>query len=68
MFMYGYNIKYFLKSSWQEEYTEVTEKEFVRAEGAAGFHPKPGLVPVATGGFSSGNISGKVEYTKKEMG
>lgn len=45
-----------------ESMVEVTEEEFVRAERGAGFRPKPGLGPVATGGFSSGGIRGSVRY------
>lgn len=58
--------KYYLKGSWETEYTEVTQEEFIRAERAAGFHPKYGCGPCATGGFSSGSVSGKVEYVEEE--
>ena len=60
--------KYFLKASFSDNEKEVTQDEFVRAEQNAGFHPKYGCGPVATGGFSNGTISGRVEYvvTDKE--
>lgn len=60
--MKGYKVKYFLKAEWQKEYQEVTQEEFVQAERSAGFRPKPGCGPCATAGFSSGSISGKVQY------
>lgn len=52
---------YFLRvagidAAWQE----VTQEQFVKAERAAGFHPKPGGGPVATHGFSNGAIEGRV--------
>lgn len=40
----------------------VSQEEFVSAERAAGFRPKPGCGPVATGGFSSGPIRGSVDF------
>ena len=58
--------RYFLKTSFAEE-KEVSQDEFVLAEQSAGFHPKYGCGPVATGGFSNGIVSGRVEYvTDKE--
>jgi len=56
--------KYFLKADWQEEYTEVTREQFIAAERAAGFRPKGGGDELATGGFSAGNISGKIEVVQ----
>ena len=54
--------RYYLTIGTQPE-AEVTEEEFVRAERRAGFHPKPGCGPVATGGFGSGAIKGRVDYS-----
>ena len=45
-------------------WTEVSEVKFVEAERAAGFYPKPGCGPVATAGFSSGVVEGKVTRDK----
>jgi hypothetical protein len=57
---------YYLNSGPNGRYVEVTMEEFVAAESAAGFHPKPGT-PIgrpATGGFSGANgVNGKVFYT-----
>ena len=53
--------KYYLKGEWEDKWTEVTEEEFIKAERSAGFRPKYGD-GVATGGFSNGSISGRVEY------
>lgn len=55
--------RYYLGVTGREEsFVEVTQDEFVRAERGAGFRPKPGLGPVATGGFTSGGITGRVRY------
>lgn len=55
--------RYFLAPADTEDWQEVTQERFVAAERAAGFIPKPGLGPVATGGFSStaAKFKGKVE-------
>jgi len=55
-------IKYYLKVSWQKEYTEVTKEEYIRAERNAGFHSKFGDGEIATASFSNGNVEGKVRY------
>lgn len=54
--------RYFLKPDTEsiEIWNEVTQKAFVNAERAAGFHPKPGCGPVATGGFSGAGMVGRV--------
>jgi len=57
--------RYYLKAGWQKEYEEVTEVQYIEAERAAGFFPKPGCGPIATGGFSRGSVSGKVEYVEE---
>mgnify|MGYP001562460708 CR=1 FL=1 len=53
--------RYWLRVSglpWQE----ATLEQFVQAERGAGFRPKPGCGPIATGGFSSGSVEGRVTY------
>lgn len=55
------DVRYYLKCGDGAE-RKVTQDEFVRAERTAGFRPKPGCGPVATGGFSSGVLAGRVEY------
>lgn len=48
---------------------EVTKKEFVQAERAAGFHNTMGLPDeLATGGFSGGGVRGRVECVREEGG
>ncbi len=54
--------RYYLKADWQKDYQEVTKKQFIAAERAAGFRSKLGPNAVATGGFSGNGVSGKVEY------
>ena len=58
--------KYYLKIFDEEK--EVTLEEYCKAERNAGFrpklssdHPDYNTTP-ATGGFSSGNVSGHIEY------
>lgn len=64
--------KYYLKASFQPEWVEVTKEEFIRAERRAGFRPKCAssdpkyMSTCATGGFSSGEVSGRVEYIRPE--
>lgn len=55
--------RFFLKADWQEkdDWTEVTKEKFIRAERAAGFRPKGDGDGLATGGFSDGGVSGKIE-------
>ncbi|KKL77822.1 hypothetical protein LCGC14_2031030 [marine sediment metagenome] len=55
-------IKWWLKSVIDDEWKEVTQDKWVAVERLAGFRPKPGLGPEATGGFSDGGWSGKLEY------
>lgn len=57
--------KYYL-SILGKEPIEVTQEEFIQAERSAGFRPKPGCGPVATGGFGSGIISGSIKYEEDE--
>jgi len=54
--------RYYLKTDWQNDWVEVSLEEFVKAERAAGFCNKAGG-PTATGGFSSGSVTGRVTYT-----
>ncbi|EAM7657038.1 hypothetical protein GSB13_003858 [Salmonella enterica] len=58
----GYTQRYFLSHPAFGE-KEVTQEEFINAERAAGFYPKSGS-GVATGGFGSGDIRGRVETTR----
>jgi len=63
--------KYFLTATLGDEQIEkeVTLEEYCRAERQAGFRPKmssdePGYMTTpATASFSSGNISGRIEYS-----
>jgi hypothetical protein len=63
--------KYYLKASFQPDWVEVTKEEFIRAERGAGFRPKCAssdpqyMTTCATGGFSSGSISGRVQYIRE---
>lgn len=57
---FAYLERYFVSRDGQPE-AEVSQDEFVRAESSAGFRPKPGCGPTATGGFSNGKIQGRVE-------
>jgi len=41
---------------------EVTREQFIRAERGAGFRPKYGGDGLATGGFSTGTIRGRIQY------
>lgn len=58
--------QYFLSSDAHPE-KEVTEQEFIRAEQVAGFHSKFGRDHVATGGFSRGDVSGRVVYVPLDI-
>lgn len=57
---YAYLERYFLSEGDRPE-IEVDQGRFVQAERNAGFRPKPGCGPAATGGFSNGRVSGRVE-------
>lgn len=58
--------RYFLSHSLFGE-REVTKDQYIAAERMAGFHPKSGKSDdLATGGFSSGDISGSVRYLADE--
>jgi len=48
-------------TKWQK----VSEKKFIATEKSCGFHSKFGPDSVATGGFSSGNIGGRIRYINK---
>lgn len=64
--------RYFLSAKLGDETIEreVSLEEFCKAERSAGFRPKlwsgdPAYMTTpATGGFSSGNISGRTEYVR----
>lgn len=63
--LHGYMQKFFLSHPVFGE-KEVTRKEFIAAERAAGFYSTTGS-DVATGGFSSlGGLSGSVRYIRVE--
>lgn len=57
---------YFLATNVHPE-RQVTEKEFIRAEQAAGFRSKFGSDHVATAGFSGGGMSGRVVYVQADV-
>lgn len=57
--------KYFLASCVHSE-KEVTEREFILAERAAGFRSKFGPDQVATGGFTGAGMTGRVVYVPAE--
>lgn len=64
------NTRYFLDRDGENPlWLEVTEADFVKAERAAGFRPKPGCGPVATASWSSGGRRGTTvaapEYLSK---
>jgi hypothetical protein len=62
------NTRYFLAPVTSEPiWQEVTEQEFVNAERGAGFYPKPGCGPVATGGFSAGGQRGRTVSLPEHM-
>ncbi len=44
----------------EPQWEEVTEGEFIRAEQAAGFIPKPGFLR-ATAGFGGNGVRGKIK-------
>jgi hypothetical protein len=60
--------RYFLSISGVEDSEkEVTKEQFVRAERAAGFRNTMGRPDEpATGSFSNGAVSGRVEYGREE--
>lgn len=57
--------KYFIKHALFGE-KEVSKEEFIKAERAAGFRSKFGINNLATGGFTSGDVTGRVEYLEEE--
>ena len=60
--------RYYLKADFNDDWTEVSLEQYCRAERAAGFRPKlwsgdPNYMTTpATGGFSGGNVSGRIAY------
>lgn len=59
--------RYFLKAMWQDEATEVTVEEFIRVERHCGFFGAgQGKGHPATGGFTSGYISGEIKIIGKQ--
>lgn len=64
--MDDYKIEYFLSHPQLGE-KQVTKKEFINAERAAGFRSKSGSMDdCATGGFSGNGISGSIKYIELE--
>jgi hypothetical protein len=53
---------YWLRATESGFYSQVSLEQWCQAERGAGFHPKPGCGPTATGGFSSGGLSGTAQY------
>lgn len=62
----GVKETYYLKATWQKEWTKVSRKQFIEAEREAGFYPK-GSCGVATAGFSHGSVEGRVDYQIEEI-
>jgi len=65
--------RYFLKASWDTDYTEVTKKKWIEVERSCGFYPKgmttrdPRYMDTcATAGFTSGEIKGRIEFHEGE--
>jgi len=57
--------RYYLKADHEKEWSNVTKRQFIAAEQAAGFHSKFGADHVATGGFSGRGMKGRVEYVTR---
>lgn len=51
--------RYFIDNGDGERETDING--YIDFERSCGFHPKPGCGPLATGGFTSGNRSGRYE-------
>lgn len=64
--------KYFLKSIYHPDWKEVTKKEWIKSERAAGFRPKCSsddpeyMTTCATGGFFGSGIEGKIKFTNED--
>lgn len=59
--------KYYLKASWQDEYSEVSKEEYIKAEQSAGFRSKFGDGHIATAAFDGGSVRGQTwEPVKKK--
>lgn len=60
--------RYLLKADWQNDWADVSRKDWIHAERRAGFRPKmssddPRYMDVcATGGFSNGSTNGRIEH------
>jgi len=54
-------VKYYIKISDKKEFV-VSKQEFIKFEHNAGFRSKFGENELATGGFTSGTLSGRVIY------
>lgn len=59
--------RHLLTATFNPQWVEVTKEDWIKAERAAGFRPKlwsgdPNyMTTYATGGFSGGGISGRIE-------
>lgn len=54
-------MKYYLKGSWEKEYTEVTIEQYIAAEEAVGFFPTDDD-GTATNFFDECGVSGEIRY------
>lgn len=63
--------RYYLKTDYSEEWTEVSKEAWIRVERLAGFRPKlwsghpEYMTTCATGGFSGAGHSGKIDRDDK---
>lgn len=64
--MEGYKCEYYLRVDFNNTETQVTKEAFIRAEKNAGFRSKSGH-GIATGGFGSNGIEGRVEYIRDNL-
>ena len=58
--------RYYLKTDWQPNWTEVTKEQFVMAERQAGFRGWNDTEP-CTAGFSGGGVSGKISIENRDQ-
>lgn len=58
--------RYYLKADHETDWSNVTRKQFIAAEQAAGFRSKFGDNHPATSGFSGHGMSGRVEYVEQD--
>lgn len=64
--------RYYLKTDYASDWTEVDKKTWIEVERKAGFRPKLSsdhpdyMTTCATGGFGGAGHSGKIEYDNPE--